>query len=200
MGTRVIRSRGTRSFWPSRTSTRSPTTGLTVRTRATNIGSVRCPYGAGAHPYLSAGPPRVDGVVLRVPAATVLDADERGIPAGASPVAGTAYDFRAARSVGDTILDHAFTDLDRDEDGLARVVLEDPEQGTALTLWVDDAYGYLMLFTGDPLPDAARRSLAVEPMTCPPDAFRSGEALIVLEPGESFSGRWGISPGQGADA
>ena len=115
-------------------------------------------------------------------------------------MAGTAYDFRAARSVGDTILDHAFTDLDRDEDGLARVVLEDPEAGTALTLWVDDAYGYLMLFTGDPLPDAARRSLAVEPMTCPPDAFRSGEALIVLEPGESFSGRWGISPGQGADA
>ena len=51
-----------------------------------------------------------------------------------------------------------------------------------------------MLFTGDPLPDVARRSLAVEPMTCPPDAFRSGEDLIRLEPGGSFTSTWGIRP------
>ena len=49
---------------------------------------------------------------------------------------------------------------------------------------MDEAYGYLMLFTGDPLPDVNRRSLAVEPMTCPPNAFRTGEAVIRLEPGE----------------
>ncbi len=52
---------------------------------------------------------------------------------------------------------------------------------------MDEAYGYLMLFTGDPLPDVNRRSLAVEPMTCPPNAFRTGEALIRLEPGDSFT-------------
>ena len=51
-----------------------------------------------------------------------------------------------------------------------------------------------MLFTGDPLPDVDRRSLAVEPMTCPPNAFRSGEALIRLEPGGSFTSTWGITP------
>ena len=51
-----------------------------------------------------------------------------------------------------------------------------------------------MLFTGDPLPDVDRRSLAVEPMTCPPNAFRSGEALIRLEPGESFTSTWGLAP------
>ena len=51
-----------------------------------------------------------------------------------------------------------------------------------------------MLFSGDPLPDVARRSLAVEPMTCPPNAFRSGEDLIVLEPGRSFTSTWGIRP------
>ena len=51
-----------------------------------------------------------------------------------------------------------------------------------------------MLFTGDPLPDVARRSLAVEPMTCPPNAFRSREDLIVLEPGAAFAGRWGLEP------
>ena len=78
-------------------------------------------------------------------------------------------------------------------DGLARVTLREP-RGTALVLWVDESYGYLQLFTGDPLPDVARRSLAVEPMTCPPNAFRSGEGLIRLEPGERFVGRWGIQP------
>jgi aldose 1-epimerase len=51
-----------------------------------------------------------------------------------------------------------------------------------------------MLFTGDPLPDVDRRSLAVEPMTCPPNAFRTGEALIRLEPGDSTTGAWGIVP------
>ena len=51
-----------------------------------------------------------------------------------------------------------------------------------------------MLFTGDLLPDVSRRSLAVEPMTCPPNAFRSGEGLIRLEPGASFTSSWGIAP------
>jgi aldose 1-epimerase len=51
-----------------------------------------------------------------------------------------------------------------------------------------------MLFTGDPLPDVNRRSLGVEPMTCAPNAFQSGEALIILEPGKSFVASWGIEP------
>ena len=69
-----------------------------------------------------------------------------------------------------------------------------PRRRRRATLWVDDAYPYLMVFSGDPLPDADRRSVAVEPMTCPPNAFRSGEALIRLEPGGSFASRWGIAP------
>ena len=46
--------------------------------------------------------------------------------------------------------------------------------GNELTLWVDETHSYVMVFSGDPLPDVSRRSLAVEPMTCPPNAFRSG--------------------------
>jgi aldose 1-epimerase len=82
----------------------------------------------------------------------------------------------------------------REDDGLARVELRDPGSGRGLTLWVDETYPYLMLFTGDPLPDVDRRSLAVEPMTCPPNAFRTGESLIRLEPGGSFTSTWGITP------
>jgi aldose 1-epimerase len=168
--------------------------GLRVRTTATNAGTAPCPFGAGAHPYLTLGTPTVDPLVLSVPAGTVLVSDDRGIPTGSGPVDGTERDFRTAKPIGETVLDHAFTDLARDDDGLARVHLHEPESGAGLTLWVDEAYGYLMVFTGDPLPDVNRRSLAVEPMTCPPNAFRTGEAVIRLEPGESFTGTWGLTP------
>ncbi|HEU0024833.1 MAG TPA: aldose 1-epimerase family protein [Thermoleophilaceae bacterium] len=171
--------------------------GLAVRTTTTNVGATRCPYGCGAHPYLTLGTAGVDSLVLRAPGETVLQSDERGIPIGSGSVAGTEYDFREPRLIGTTKLDHAFTDLERDQDGLARVELRNPERETELTLWVDETYPYVMLFTGDPLPDVDRRSLAVEPMTCPPNAFRTGEALICLEPGASFTSSWGITPTRG---
>ena len=172
--------------------------GLRVAATATNLGTSPCPYGAGAHPYLTVGTPSVDSLILRSPGRTVLRSDERGIPVGAGSVEGTDYDFRRPREIGATRLDNAFTDLERDDDGLARVELRNPGEDRGLTLWVDESYPYLMLFTGDPLPDVDRRSLAVEPMTCPPDAFRSGQDLVRLEPGGSFTSAWGISPSPGA--
>jgi aldose 1-epimerase len=60
-----------------------------------------------------------------------------------------------------------------------------------VTVWADSGWPWQQVFTGD-LPDIGRRGLAVEPMTCPPQAFRTGEGLIRLEPGESWSGEWGI--------
>jgi aldose 1-epimerase len=170
--------------------------GLAVMTTATNVGRVSSPFGSGAHPYLTLGSGIVDRLILSVPGRTVLRSNERGIPIGSAAVEGTAVDFRRPRAIGTTKLDNAFTDLERDADGLARVQLRDPHGGSELTLWVDESYPYLMVFTGDPLPDVARRSLAVEPMTCPPNAFRSGTDLVRLEPGESFTGRWGVRPGQ----
>jgi aldose 1-epimerase len=168
--------------------------GLSVRTTATNVGSEACPYGAGAHPYLTVGTPTVDPAILRAPGSTMLTSDDDGIPIGAETGAGTPYDFRQPRPIGATRLDNAFTDLERGDDGLARVEFEHPDDGMKVTLWVDDAYPYLMLFTGDPLPDVNRRSLAVEPMTCPPNAFAGGDGIVRLEPGQSHSGTWGIAP------
>ena len=68
------------------------------------------------------------------------------------------------------------------------------DDGTAVTLWADEAYGWVQVFTGDTLPAAARRrGLAVEPVTCPPDAFNSGVGLLRLEPGQSHTATWGLS-------
>jgi aldose 1-epimerase len=168
--------------------------GLRVTTDATNIGDEPCPYGSGAHPYLTVGTETVDPVVLRAPGHTVVHADERGIPIGSERVEGTVYDFRRSRPIGATKLDNAFTDLERGADGLARVELQHPDGATTLSLWLDESYPYLVLFTGDTQPSVDRRSLAVEPLTCPPNAFRTGESLLVLEPGQSTTSAWGIEP------
>jgi aldose 1-epimerase len=167
--------------------------GLRVTTTATNAGPDACPFGSGMHPYLTVGTSTIDPVVLRVPAHSVLHSDERGLPTGSMPVGGTEYDFREPRAIGAMVLDNAFTDLERDDDGLARVELGAPD-GAGLTLWVDGTYTHVMVFSGDPLPDVARQSLAVEPMTCPPNAFRTGDSLIRLEPGATHTSSWGIAP------
>lgn len=168
--------------------------GLTVHTTATNIGTAPAPYGTGAHPYLSAGTPTIDTGLLRAPGRLWLRTDDRGIPTGAEPVTDTDYDFRAPRPLRGAKLDTGYTDLARDREGIARVELRTSD-GRTTTLWLDHSYQYLMLFTGDSLtdPDRRRRGLGVEPMTCAPNAFQTGDGLRVLQPDESCAARWGIS-------
>ena len=169
--------------------------GLRTRTTATNVGTRACPYGSGNHPYLaSRRAQRGFADAARAGQDDPAIGRARHPDRAALPVKDTAYDFRRPRRIGATVLDHAFTDLERDQDGRARIELHDPDGGGDLTLWVDETHPYVMVFTGDPLPDVSRRSLAVEPMTCPPNAFRSGDDLIRLQPGEQFTSSWGIDP------
>lgn len=168
--------------------------GLTITLTAENAGTGPAPYGAGQHPYVRPSPGGVDGCVLRVPAERRLEVDERQLPTGRQPaVAGSEHDFREPRAIGATRLDTAFTGLVRDADGLARVEVASGDGSRRVAVWLDRGCEYVMVFTGDTLaPAARRRSLAVEPMTCAPDAFRSGLGLQVLQPGERTSARWGI--------
>ncbi len=171
--------------------------GLSVTTRARNIGGSTCPFASGAHPYLTVGTDRIDETALELPAATYLETDDRGIPTRRRAVAGTAYDFRSPRPIGATRIDNAFTDLRRDSDGLVRVGLQAPDPaagGRSVTLWADDSYDWLEIFTADGLAQGSRRGLAVEPMTAPPNAFVSGESVRRLAVGEETVSRWGISP------
>ncbi len=166
--------------------------GLSVLSTATNLGATSCPYGIGQHPYLSPGDSSLDGCELQVPAETVILTDpERSLPTGREPVAGGRFDFREPRAIGALVLDSPFEDLLRDADALATARLAAPD-GCSVELWVDEAYPVLEVFTGDTLaPDRRRSGLALEPMSCPPDCFRSGEHLIRLEPGASTQARWG---------
>jgi aldose 1-epimerase len=167
--------------------------GLTVATTATNVGRSPCPYGAGQHPYISAGQGLIDDCVLELPAATRLLTDaERQLPCGREALHGGDHDFRSPRRVADRRLDDPFTDLSRHGDGEATVTLRRPD-GARVELWMDRRYRFVELFSGDTLaPDRRRRGLAVEPMTCAPNAFQSGDGLVRLEPGDSFTSRWGV--------
>ena len=97
--------------------------------------------------------------------------------------------------LGDVALDTGYADLARGADGLARVALTGPD-GRGLSLWLDEGYRYLMLFTGDslPQPERRRRGLGVEPMTCAPNALASGDGLEVLPPGGALTATWGLTP------
>lgn len=166
--------------------------GLRVSLGATNLSGSAAPFGCGAHPYLTTGSSRVDGDELSLPGGVrLLTDDERKLPTGREDVSGTPYDFRGGRPLGDTVLDHAFTDLARDGDGLAVVNLRSPG-GRGVQLWADPHFGWFQAYTADDQGDRARTALAVEPTTAPPDAFNSGEDLVVLEPGEAFAASWGI--------
>jgi aldose 1-epimerase len=170
--------------------------GLKVRTTARNRGDRRLPFGAGQHPYFTVGTPRVDQATLQFAAASRLEVDsERLVPTGAQPrTAGSSFDFRVARKIGDQVLDDCFTELERDVHGAAHVTLNDPSTGRFVALWMSSQYQYVQVFTGDTLtPDKRRIGLALEPMTCPPNAFRTGIGLIVLHPDEALSLEWGIT-------
>ena len=170
--------------------------GLRTVVRATNTGTEPAPYGVGQHPYLTVGTELVDSAVLTVPARYLLRTDDRGLPVGREPVDGTPYDFRAARPLGDLRLDTAFTGLDRAHDGRAIVRLAHPSGLRGVDLRLGEGTRYVQVYTGDTLaePERRRRGVAVEAMSCPPDAFRSGTDLTVLQPGATHVLRWGLSP------
>jgi aldose 1-epimerase len=166
--------------------------GLTVRTSARNVGDKALPFGAGQHPYFTAGTAVIDESTLELPASSRLELDpERRLPTGhVLPVDASELDFRKRQPIGDRVIDDCFCDLARDERGRARITLAAKR---TVSVWMDDHYKYAQVFSGDTLaPERRRRGLAIEPMTCPPNAFRSGTDLIVLQPGADVVLEWGV--------
>jgi aldose 1-epimerase len=169
--------------------------GLHTTLRATNIGAKPCPFGAGQHPYLRVGTPLVNDALLQVPAGAIYRYNQHLIPTERVPVDGSPLDFRTKRQIGTTEINMDYTHFDRDADGIARVTVEAPDGGPSLQLWMDRAFRHATVYTGETVqpPTRRRHSIAVEPMSCPPNAFNSGEDLITLQPGESWEGNWGIT-------
>ena len=169
--------------------------GLRCDQEVTNTSTENAPWGYSVHPYLQLTGVPVDDILLRVPGRTRVLSDARLLPIGAVKVAGTEYDFAEPRRIGAAVLDTTFGDIDTDPDGGSAVTIAAPDGSARVEVWGDRAFKWWQVFTGDTLSgERFRRSVAIEPMTCPPDAFRSGRDLIVLEPGRTWSASWGIRP------
>jgi aldose 1-epimerase len=170
--------------------------GLVTTVTGTNVGARTAPWGTAPHPYLVAGPGLVDDWSLELPATQYLTVTEdRLIPLELAEVtAGDgAFDFRTPRPIGETFIDHAFTGLTRDDRGQAVVLVRDVS-GAGVMLAFEAACPWVQVHTADrPNREENRIGLAVEPMTCAPDAFNSGLGLIHLAPGESHRASWRIA-------
>ncbi|MDR7301475.1 aldose 1-epimerase family protein [Haloactinomyces albus] len=171
--------------------------GLTVTHTVENLGSRAVPFGVGVHPYPRAGNAETDDCTVRLAASSVLPVDsERLLPARPSrALEGDELDLRSGRRLGGVVLDTAF--------GGASPRPDDPEQlvrhsvtdssGHGVEVWADPVFGWVQVFTASEFPGRGR-AVAIEPMTCPPDALNSGTGLITLPPGEGWTARWGLRP------
>jgi aldose 1-epimerase len=164
--------------------------GLAVTTTATNLGTRRAPFGAGFHPYLSAAGAALADVSVTLPARQRLVLDEVQVPVGVQAVSKTPYDFQSGKKLKTVRMDDGFTDLIT-EDGRGVAAVRGKTGGAQL--WFDETFRYLQAFTAEVFADGVP-AVAIEPMTCAPDAFNSGDGLMILEPGGSWSGTWGIQP------
>lgn len=166
--------------------------GLTVTHRIRNAADRPAPVGIGAHPYLRVGDVPMRELVLTVHADTYFVVDERQIPVDERPVDGTPFDLRRGLPLTAATLDTPLGGL-RLVDGAIRHRLTAPD-GRGTELWADPDFAYTQVFTNEhyEAADGTVDAVAIEPMTCAPDAFNSGRGLRWLQPDEQWVARWGI--------
>ena len=153
--------------------------GLTVELSATNVGEGTAPYGVGFHPYLAVDSVKADDLELENPASIIYEADASMIPVAAHDVASFGLDFRSPAIIGASRLDHAFAGL---PEGTWSVTLRNPASGVGVSL-SSDAH-WLQVYSADYID---RVGVAVEPMSCPPNAFNSGTDVVALNAGETHT-------------
>lgn len=167
--------------------------GLTWEVEAVNKGKRPAPYGACPHPYLVAGSSPLDEWELELPAESVLEVSQyRLLPLRVDMLRGHALDFSLPRRIGSSKINHAFTNLQLDQSGTARLLLRDLRHATGVGMTWDRSCPWVQVYSADEMTGPTRRGLAVEPMTCPPDAFNSGIDIVRLLPDSKHVTRWRI--------
>ena len=164
--------------------------GLMCRLVAVNRGREPAPYGCGVHPYLVAASGELDDWTLRLPARRQLQVDGRLTPTRlATPK--PEHDFRRPHRIAGARLDHAYTGVEFDAASRAVVTVTD-DSGCGSGIEFDTSSPWVQVCTAE-TPHQTRRNrggVAVEPMTCPPNALRTGRDLILLQPGARHSVTW----------
>ncbi|MDO8337360.1 MAG: aldose 1-epimerase family protein [Microcella sp.] len=166
--------------------------GIRVTHTATNIGNHAAPIAFGTHPFLSVGEHPIEELTITARTVEHVIVDDRLNPEGLEPVAGTRFDLSGGVAVKDAQFDDAWR-VEPDGDGIVRTVLSAPD-GTETELWQGREWEWLQVFVTRIFPGESgqQTAIAVEPMTAPADALNSGIGLRWLQPGDSWSGSWGI--------
>jgi len=163
--------------------------GIDVTHTLTNRSVDPATVALGTHPFVTIGDADARELVLRIPAETYFETDERMLPIGESPVPqGT--DLREGRRLGDVQLDTGFANLRRDADGWVRTTLTAPD-GRTVTVQQGAGFDFVQAFTSDRYPGQPL-VVAIEPMTAPAEAFNSGRGLRRLAQDEAWTLDWGI--------
>jgi aldose 1-epimerase len=170
--------------------------GLTVTHRLTNAGTDAAPFGVGAHPYVRVGEHPVGELVITLSGREYARTDARLIPESIDPVDGTPVDLRGGVVLSGLAADVALTGFDVVA-GRVEHRLDAPD-GTGLRVWADEAFGWAQVYSPPNFPGPGkprqRKAIAIEPMTCAVNAFNTGVGLRWLDPGETWSGSWGLRP------
>ena len=157
--------------------------GVEITVLSENVGELSAPYGVSIHTYLVAGASvKNNELFLQIPADQFLEVDaERLLPIKLQPVTGSNFDFINSKKISDLFIDHAFN---YSSNYSRSISLLDQDRG-GVEMIFDDQSRWIQIHTADrELQADSRMAVAIEPMTCPPDAFNSGIDLIVLEPGK----------------
>ena len=164
--------------------------GLTITTVARNDGAAALPYGVGFHPWFSPGGSDLDHCTLQLGAASRVTVDERLLPVMDAPVDGD-FDLRTPRPLEGIAFDDAWVDPIADDEGRSWCRLWWTD-GSTIEIWADAAATAWQICTGDEVAGVKRAGIAIEPMSCIADAFRTGERLVTLEPGDTHTLTWGM--------
>jgi aldose 1-epimerase len=163
--------------------------GLTVTYEVANPGHTRLPFAIGGHPYLLAD----QDSVLEFEAQGRVEVDGRLLPTEISSIDRTPTVLDVANRKHYT--DACFTGLTRDASGRASVRLSRPSANLTVTLWQDEAFTHLQVFTLQTGRSERRNLVALEPQTAAANALNTGDGLIWLDAGQNFTGSWGITIG-----
>ena len=170
---------------------------LSMGVSVQNTGNRNMPMGFGIHPYFRVGlspDANAAAALIKVPAATYWELDEASVPTGKRLAAARGLDLRHGKPFADLALDHVFTDVQRETNGVSRCVIENPDTGHGLAMESDAPFRELVVYT-----PPGRAAICFEPYTCPTDAINLEAkgipaGVLVLAPGETFSATVRIVP------
>jgi aldose 1-epimerase len=156
-----------------------------------NLSGEKAPFSIGFHPYISTA--WADSPLqLQVSAESVLELNGNMIATGTAKVSDSGKDLRNGKALNELKLDDDFTDLGFVH-GIATTRLL-TASGSGLEVWQEDVFKHTVIYTPEQFPTAAGSisAIAIEPCSSAVNAFNSKQDLLVLSPGETRSGSWGI--------